>query len=1017
MEFKRGSEWRRWELHIHTPQTKKNDQYEGQTSEEKWEKFYSDINEYIGDGKNPTRNISAIAITDYLSLDNYFKVKQDKKLNENIKLLLPNVEMRITPVSTSSPINIHCIFSPDIDDELESRFMNKLTFEYNGINYTAYKNGLISLGRNISMEKNLNKEDAYIKGIEQFVISFENFKKVFKNDPELRDNTIIVISNNSRDGASGIEKLSDWILDENNRNSQLYATRLSLYQFVDAIFSSSKSDREYFAGLKIDSPERVKAKCGSLKPCFHGSDAHSNDKIFKPDNDRFCWIKADLTFKGLKQTLNEPLERVYIGPEPSLISRVNNNKTKYIKQLIINSDDSQHYKWFNDIKIDFNSELVSIIGNKGSGKSAIVDIIALNCNAEHQANFSFLNNNKFLKKGFAENYNTQIIFEDNQISKLKKLNYKIEESDVSLVKYLPQNYFESVCNEIGKVEQLRKEIETVVFQYIPDKDKLGKYTFDELIQLKKFKSDKEIKKEQEIISDLNDKIIELEEKTDPEYLKKIKNELKIKKAELESHMKSKPIEYKMPNDENVLKKSEEKKMLDLIRKKENIEKEIQQKQENINNLAQRIEKLKGIISEVNIIIEDIEKFYSSYSEELNYNDDIEIKKVLTYEADISLLSIKIEQYEKKIEEDSKTLTYENEWNESEKENSLLFKLEKLDSEIEESKNKLSEQAIRYQTYIEESKRWEQKKLEIEGNKHIPNTIEYLRCRIDYIENGLIEDIEEYRRERLNHSLKIYEKKEEIKCIYDEIKLGISETIESYNGQDLCIESLFSLENNFEIKFMKFINKSVKGSFKGEQDGKKFLKEKLLDNLMLEDKQSLMNFLNQIIIYLENDYKNNEKRYIGNQISSIKEFYDYLFMLEYITPYYELTQGGKNLNELSPGEKGALLLVFYLILDKDDCPLIIDQPEDNLDNNSVVKVLVPFIKQAKKRRQIIMVTHNPNLAVVSDAEQIIYVNLDKKNDNKFTFISGGIENPEINNCIVDILEGTMPAFKTRENKYF
>ncbi|WP_455542577.1 hypothetical protein [Intestinibacter sp.] len=71
MEFKKGSEWRRWELHIHTPQTKKNDQYKCQNVEEKWEQFYNDINEYIGDGRDSIRNISAIAITDYLSLDNY----------------------------------------------------------------------------------------------------------------------------------------------------------------------------------------------------------------------------------------------------------------------------------------------------------------------------------------------------------------------------------------------------------------------------------------------------------------------------------------------------------------------------------------------------------------------------------------------------------------------------------------------------------------------------------------------------------------------------------------------------------------------------------------------------------------------------------------------------------------------------------------------------------------------------------------------------------------------------------
>ena len=83
---------------------------------------------------------------------------------------------------------------------------------------------------------------------------------------------------------------------------------------------------------------------------------------------------------------------------------------------------------------------------------------------------------------------------------------------------------------------------------------------------------------------------------------------------------------------------------------------------------------------------------------------------------------------------------------------------------------------------------------------------------------------------------------------------------------------------------------------------------------------------------------------------------------------------------------------------------------------VAKVLVPFTKKAKKHRQIIMDTHNPNLVVVSDAEQVIYVNIEKENGNKFSFISGSIEDSEINQKIVDVLEGTMPAFTTRKNKY-
>lgn len=97
--------------------------------------------------------------------------------------------------------------------------------------------------------------------------------------------------------------------------------------------------------------------------------------------------------------------------------------------------------------------------------------------------------------------------------------------------------------------------------------------------------------------------------------------------------------------------------------------------------------------------------------------------------------------------------------------------------------------------------------------------------------------------------------------------------------------------------------------------------------------------------------------------------------------------------------------------------MIDQPEDNLDNQSVSEILVPYIREAKKRRQIVMVTHNPNLAVVADADQIIQMNIDKENEYLVSHISGAIENPEINKAVVDILEGKMKAFNNRRLKYY
>jgi predicted ATPase len=130
----------------------------------------------------------------------------------------------------------------------------------------------------------------------------------------------------------------------------------------------------------------------------------------------------------------------------------------------------------------------------------------------------------------------------------------------------------------------------------------------------------------------------------------------------------------------------------------------------------------------------------------------------------------------------------------------------------------------------------------------------------------------------------------------------------------------------------------------------------------------------------------------------------------------LKWSGKNIEELSPGERGTLLLIFYLLIDRRDIPLIIDQPEENLDNHTVYELLVPSIKEARKKRQVIIVTHNPNLAVVCDADQIIHCSIDKQSGNRVTYETGSLENPAINKYTINVLEGTRPAFDLRDSKY-
>lgn len=280
----RGSEWRRWELHLHTPNTKKNDQYQGRDENEKWDNFYRSIKDYVGDGEDPLKAICAIAITDYLSIDNYIKVRNDNCLPDCVKRLLPNVELRMKPIGQEAPLNIHCIFSPDIVNQINDRFFSKLKFRFHDNDYGASYSELVRLGRAYDDENNLSETQAYQTGLNQYVISYDMLAEIFTSNKDLKNNTIIIVSNKNNDGASGIVTHSGYF---EGTTSQLDATRQQIYQLADMIFSSSSSDIKYFLGKKADNTETVIRKCGSLMPCVHGCDAHTNVDIFEPSEKRY----------------------------------------------------------------------------------------------------------------------------------------------------------------------------------------------------------------------------------------------------------------------------------------------------------------------------------------------------------------------------------------------------------------------------------------------------------------------------------------------------------------------------------------------------------------------------------------------------------------------------------------------------------------------------------------------------------------------------------------------------------
>ncbi len=217
------------------------------------------------------------------------------------------------------------------------------------------------------------------------------------------------------------------------------------------------------------------------------------------------------------------------------------------------------------------------------------------------------------------------------------------------------------------------------------------------------------------------------------------------------------------------------------------------------------------------------------------------------------------------------------------------------------------------------------------------------------------------------------------------------------------------EREIGTRLLSYISQQMSGVFRGKAEASAKMKE-YIQSTDFNNCESTIGFINNVLTCISEDIDKSSQK-----VKEKLEFYNLLSSLDYIRAEYNLTLNGRPLVMLSAGERGIVLLVFYLALSKNDVPLIIDQPEDNLDNQSVFSRLVPCIKEAKKKRQVIIVTHNPNIAIACDAEQIICCSINKK-DNRISYSSGSIEDSKIRKYVVDILEGTMPAFELRKLKY-
>jgi ABC-type lipoprotein export system ATPase subunit len=732
-----------------------------------------------------------------------------------------------------------------------------------------------------------------------------------------------------------------------------------------------------------------------------------------------CWIKADPSFYGLLQTLIEPEERIHIGDKPPKRKRVAANRTKYVRSIRIRKKDGSTLDeaWFDGTDVELNHDLVAVIGNKGSGKSALAEVIGLVGNTRGEGSFSFLCPERFrtVKNNRAKHFEATLVWE-NLTEDYTPLEQQVDDTLPVKVKCIPQGMFEDICNDIatGAGSKFQQELRKVIFSHVPSAQRLGKASLDDLIEYLTDDTYDAIGTLKTQLQTVNERISAIEDQLTPEHRTTLANMLASKQQELASHDEVRPEQVVEPSVQTQPGLGEITNAIsDAKGRRQKLRAEQSQAEKDEKEAALLVTVANRALQQIANFKEQFRLFKQQCSEELQALG-LSFDEIVLLEIDTEPITKKRAAAEDSRLEAEKLL-------DAEEPESTVSQIAILDEEIRQLQTQLDEPSQRYEEYVSELEEWERKRMSILGNEEQLDSLTYYQEQLRRLDT-LPTELDESRSFRWKITEEIYKKIEMLAEAYRELYAPVQEVTEKYEFAKEAFNLEFAvsvIDTELEGRFFDWVGRRVGGSFHGPE-GEKRLKN-LIHQFDFNQWPGVKAFLDALMDHLTKNKTTAEEPpvRIADQLKAgqdVVSLYNYIFSLDYLRPHYVLKLDGKELEQLSPGERGALLLIFYLLVDTDDIPLVIDQPEENLDNQTVYQMLVDAIKAAKERRQIIVVTHSPNLAVVCDAEQVICCSIDKQQGNRIEYVSGAIENPTINAKIVDILEGTKPALSNRWHKY-
>ena len=900
-------------MHVHSPES-----FFLRDSKPDWGDFIDSL-------ENAPEEVKAIAITDYGTIDGYKEVKEYKENGrlKNIDLILPNVELRIAAPQASTTsnkgIDIHFIFDNTPKDHIKEieRCLGELFYEITGTKFSCGKDEFIRLGH--KMKEGLSDVEALKEGFSNFRPSVEVFRKWVEGEAFLQEHCLIAIDN------SEISAAQKYKGNTSNINEIL--------KIAHMIFSSNRNDREYYLGKKGRLPD------GGIKPCIHGCDKHVPDELFQVDKDRFCWIKADPTFEGLKQIIYEPEYRVEIqdskpkGKEDyQLIDRVKFTHDKFCPKEIL-----------------LNQNLTTIIGGRSTGKSVLLRNIAQAIDSKQ------VENN--LKIAGLEDYP-----EEKRISQFSVVwkDQHQDEKDGSMgtkrkIIYIPQSYLNRIADRATGKGAVKEIIEDILKQ-----EDAIKSAFEQLEREKRGK-----------IGEVSQWIVDLFDKKDA---------LEALSGDIRNIGDKKGIEAAVQKLRQEISELNEKAGMT---------------SEDMTKYNYLSDKIVGLDNEMLILSEDLQSLEMLAKHQANFSPSTVTRDVLERLSQETRLSLS---------------------------NALVALLQ-------EANNKWQAEISKQRDLLESRKTQKQ---EERGNLY-----QELRPLLDKAKGSqsLAEKSQKLPEEERKLAIikgqeeRLVSLKGDLKNLVENIAKAHSDFFDNFSRAKAEILKQKNITEKRGLKFsmeISFRKKSFQDCINNICDKRKLrsFKGGFLEDYEYSDSTKFKDDVKDIIkdiLKKELAIKRQEREAIQGLSQSWFDF------------DYKIEQDGDEISEMSPGKRSFVLLKLLIELDNSECPILLDQPEDDLDNRSIYQELVKFIKTKKKERQIIIVTHNANLVVAADAECVIVANQEgKESKNKkyqFEFVQGALENTfsakgvqyvlercGIKEHVCDILEGGKDAFEQRKKKY-